>query len=52
MATWGHTVDKGALVSLVATVAPAVDLAFSIIFVVHASRMKRGVYSPKNTYHP
>ena len=50
--TWGHTVDKGALVSLVATVAPAVDLAFSIIFVVHASRMKRGVYSPKNTYHP
>ena len=50
--TWGHTVDKGALVSLVATVAPAVDLAFSIIFVVHASRMKRGVYSPKNTYQP
>lgn len=50
--TWGHTVDKGALVSLVATVAPAVDLAFSIIFVVYASRMKRGVYSPKNTYHP
>ena len=50
--TWGHTVDKGALVSLVATVAPAVDLVFSIIFVVHASRMKRGVYSPKNTYQP
>ena len=50
--TWGHTVDKGALVSLVATVAPAVDLVFSIIFVVYASRMKRGVYSPKNTYQP
>ena len=52
MATWGHNGGKGALVSLVATVAPAVDLAFSIIFVVHASRMKRGVYSPKNTYQP
>ena len=50
--TWGHTVDKGALVSLVATVAPAVDLVFSIIFVVYASRMKRGIYSPKNTYQP
>ena len=50
--TWGHTVDKGALVSLVATVAPAVDLVFSIIFVVYSSRMKRGIYSPKNTYQP
>lgn len=50
--TWGHTVDKGALVSLVATVAPAVDLVFSIIFVVYASRMKRGIYSPKNPYQP
>ena len=50
--TWGYTVDKGALVSLVATVAPAVDLVFSIIFVVYASRMKRGIYSPKNTYQP
>ena len=50
--TWGHTVDKGALVSLVATVAPAVDLVFSIIFVVYASRMKRGIYSPNNTYQP
>ena len=50
--TWGHTVDKGALVSLAATVAPAVDLAFSIVFVVYASRMKRGIYSPKNTYQP
>lgn len=52
MVTWGHTVDKGALVALVATVAPAVDLVFSIIFVVYASRMKRGIYSPKNTYQP
>ena len=50
--TWGHTVDKGALVSLVATVAPAVDLVFSIIFVVYSSRMKRGIYSPKNPYQP
>ena len=50
--TWGHTVDKGAPVSLVATVAPAVDLVFSIIFVVYASRMKRGIYSPNNTYQP
>lgn len=50
--TWGHTVDKGALVSLVATVAPAVDLVFLIIFVVYSSRMKRGIYSPKNTYQP
>ena len=50
--TWGYTVDKGALVSLVATVAPAVDLVFSIIFVVYASRMKRGIYSPNNTYQP
>ena len=50
--TWGHTVDKGALVSLVATVAPAVDLVFSIIFVVYSSRMKRGISSPKNTYQP
>ena len=50
--TWGHTVDKGALVSLVATVAPAVDLVFSIVFVVYASRMKRGIYSPKNPYQP
>ena len=50
--TWGHTVGQGALVSLVATVAPAVDLVFSIIFVVYASRMKRGIYSPKNPYQP
>ena len=50
--TWGHTVGQGALVSLVATVAPAVDLVFSIIFVVYASRMKRGIYSPNNTYQP
>ena len=52
MATWGHTVGQGALVSLVATVAPAVDLVFSIVFVVYASRMKRGIYSPKNPYQP
>ena len=52
MVTWGHNGGRGALVSLVATVAPAVDLVFSIIFVVYASRMKRGVYSPKNTYQP
>ena len=52
MVTWGHNGGRGALVALLATVAPAVDLAFSIIFVVHASRMKRGVYSPKNTYQP
>lgn len=50
--TWGHTVGQGALVSLVATVAPAVDLVFSIVFVVYASRMKRGIYSPKNPYQP
>lgn len=50
--TWGHTVGQGALVSLVATVAPAVDLVFSIVFVVYASRMKRGIYSPNNTYQP
>lgn len=52
MATWGHNGGRGALVALLATVAPAVDLVFSIIFVVYASRMKRGIYSPKNTYHP
>ena len=50
--TWGHNGGRGALVALLATVAPAVDLAFSIIFVVHASRMKRGIYSPKNPYQP
>ena len=52
MVTWGHNGGRGALVALLATVAPAVDLAFSIVFVVYASRMKRGVYSPKNTYQP
>ena len=52
MATWGHNGGRGALVALLATVAPAVDLAFSIVFVVYASRMKRGIYSPKNTYQP
>jgi len=42
----------GIVLSALGTMAPAVDLAFSIVFVVYASRMKRGVYSPKNTYQP
>lgn len=42
--TWGHTVDKGALVSLVATVAPAVDLVLDYICSVCIAHETRHIF--------